>query len=244
MSEKIKQILEIAIEFCREQSQILMIGGAVLVVLIILISIISSVRKKTKDEDLDFYEEDFLSTRKSYNQGENGPHKEKHTEVTTDDVAALLEAFAQEESVEQPVKKPHSISEPEDAKVIEHVHDNIEGFLGEIARLPAKDLEAVEINIQGIEVKLKYSNKNSEEPKENLLGSSQQECNPKATIDNEQPLESINDSEEANTAILDSLIKNQGTEAVTIKKFGPNNTNRTKSGQIFTEEELEKQIKD
>ena len=58
MLENLRQLYDKAVDFCREQSEAVMIGGAVLVILIILIAVIKIARKDGKpDEDLDFDEE-------------------------------------------------------------------------------------------------------------------------------------------------------------------------------------------
>mgnify|MGYP003375577738 CR=1 FL=1 len=61
MLESFRQLYDKIIEFCREQSDAVMIGGAVLVIFIILIAVIRIARKDGKDgEDLNFDEELYI----------------------------------------------------------------------------------------------------------------------------------------------------------------------------------------
>lgn len=76
MLESFRQLYDKIIEFCREQSDAVMIGGAVLVIFIILIAVIRIARKDGKDgEDLNFDEElyikQLLEAKAAKETGEN-----------------------------------------------------------------------------------------------------------------------------------------------------------------------------
>ena len=67
MLESIRQFYDIAVDFCREHSEILMIGGAALVVLIILIAVIRHCTRGRRGDNLEFdeqrYRDELLGAR-------------------------------------------------------------------------------------------------------------------------------------------------------------------------------------
>lgn len=221
MAESASKILNSFTEFCRERSDILMIAGAALVVLIILVAILKSVAKKDDDdEDFDFDEEAFQAEGKA--QAEN---------------KALTESkVLSEKKINETVKG-----------------DKIESLLEQIAGIPTKNLEEVEIKIQGAELKFKYS-KNEFRTME---ASAPELAESPPDAESKEGSEELQAAE--NTARHDEIKKEDGShdaedekkddvgekgEKIVIKKFGPDNVDTSRSGRVFTEDELEEKIRD
>lgn len=152
--------------------------------------------------------------------------------------------------------------------------ESIAALLSEITGIPAQALEEVEIKIQGAEVKIKYSPRaTGTTAKDTRCDISIEELAreiEKAQAEAEE-IEKTGDAElreiaEALCADKPEDIDeergfilpegNPNPEAAagneqpksekdrTVKKFGPDNNDTTRSGRVFTEEELKKQIKD
>lgn len=221
MAKSASSILKAITEFCRERSDILMIAGVALIILIILFAIIKSIVKKDDDEDdFDFDEEEF-SKDKLQDKGEEKEKSAQSFEPTTEDVGKAEDRIISKQS--------------------------IENLLGEISNIPVKNLEEVEIRIQGAEVKLKYS-------KNDNMGSDGQELQTEApsgsnsageddqTIEGDcnQTAELCDNEEDAEEKAEDKKEEKHRTS----KKFGPNNIDTSRSGHVFTEDELEEQIRD
>lgn len=70
MMSDTSKILNVCVAFCRENLDILMIGGVVLIALVIAVSFLKT-SKKNEDEDLDFYEElEIKDTKKDIKEDE------------------------------------------------------------------------------------------------------------------------------------------------------------------------------
>lgn len=96
MLENLRQLYDKAVDFCREQSEAVMIGGAVLVILIILIAVIKIARKDGKpDEDLDFDEELYIKQllaakeSKAEDKTDKEPEETAAAETAAEDMASV-----------------------------------------------------------------------------------------------------------------------------------------------------------
>lgn len=206
MAESASRIWDSFVEFCRERSDIIMIAGAALVVLIVIFAIVRSVAKKDDDDDFDFDEEDFQMDKA---QEEN---------EQTDSKGLTESKILSEEKIKETVKG-----------------DGIESLLEQIAAIPTKNLEEVEIKIQGAELKLKYTkNGPKEEAGERAEAAADGACGEEIKEERkEEPKDAAGEAEPADSS-----------KEVIIKKFGPDNINTSRSGIVFTEEQLEEQIRD
>lgn len=219
-----RQILDIVTEFCREHLEMLMIAGAVLVGLIVLIAIIKAITGKDSDDDfeLDFDENELFEYK-----------PQKDAERPEADMTA------------PPEEAEASAPEPEEKEQI--AADRIENILEEISNISAQNLQEVEIKLHGAEVKFKYAKDSSGDCKFSRKAAPQVEIEPSAgdelaaegDIENTDP-QPAEPPETLPTEPVPEYVKT----AEAVKKFGPDNINTTRSGQVFTEEKLKEQIRD
>ncbi len=224
MAESASKILNSFAEFCRERSDILMIAGAALVVLIILVAIFKSVSKKDDDdEDFDFDEEAFQAEGKVQAESKALPENNTLTESKV----------LSEKKINETVKG-----------------DKIESLLEQIAGIPTKNLEEVEIKIQGAELKLKYAKNDSQttdsSAPEFAASSSDAESKEElqATENTAEHVEHDEIKKEDGTCDAEDKKNDDAGEKIVIKKFGPDNIDTSRSGRVFTEDELEEKIRD
>lgn len=212
MIKEASKIAQLIVEFCRNNLDILMIGGVALIVLVIIISIVRSSRDGD-DENLDF------------------------------DEFAKPEAKAEEEPVSAK-QAPEKETEEKPANPEKKNTPYIEGLLGELAGLSQDGIKELEIKIQGAEVKITYGNSGDsgdsgnldEEANEELREELVEETSDETLDDEIVDKEDDSQKEEVKQAVI--------TSGKVYKKFGPENNNISKSGRIYTEEELEEQIRD
>ena len=202
MFNDINNIINLIIEFCRDNVKVLMIGGIALIVIIIVVSILKGY---DDDEDDDNEEDDVID----------------------------------ENAVVEPVTPS---VEPSGQELPRETHP-IGDIIGEIANLPTQGMKELEIKIPGAELKITYSG--------DCKGESLQEeispNNPELLddVNSEGQDESLCSHEEVPEAISkDQVTDSKPREGKTYIKFGPNNNNVSKSGKVYTEKELEEQIKD
>lgn len=211
MIKEASKIAQLVVEFCRNNLDILMIGGAALIVLVIIISVVKS--SKDDEDELDYDRET------------------KTVEV---------------------VAKPEEKVEPEKETIVEFSEAQnkekkntpyIEGLLGELASLSQDGIKELEIKIQGAEVKITYGDKREMPVVEDLA---EEGCSVDAGSDTtvEKQGEPKETSERDTESKGDKKIQENNASAKIYKKFGPENNNISKSGRIYTEEELEEQIRD
>jgi hypothetical protein len=145
----------------------------------------------------------------------------------------IPEDLQKEQMVDEKTKKLEVKPIKLDGSSIERV------FLGDFSGLPTENLEEVEIKIQNAELKLRYTSSFNGIREEKVVLTGDDD----ATTSQE------------NTSIgsqLTSYVHKVGygmnkpiyTEIKKIKKFGPENQNATRSGKVFTEKELQQQIRD
>ena len=212
MFNDVNNIINLIIEFCRDNVKVLMIGGIALIVIIIVVSILKGY---DDDEDDDYDYEDY-----------------DEDDDEEDDVI-------DENAVVEPVTPS---VEPSGQELPRETHP-IGDIIGEIANLPTQGMKELEIKIPGAELKITYSG--------DCKGESLQEeispNNPELLddVNSEGQDESLCSHEEVPEAISkDQVTDSKPREGKTYIKFGPNNNNVSKSGKVYTEKELEEQIKD
>lgn len=238
MLESIRQFYDIAVDFCREQSEILMIGGAALVVLIILIAVIRHcTRGRRGGDDLEFDEQRYLDELL-------GARAEKKEKEQSAEKAEKTEKAAGAES--QPYKK--NIILPDE-------------LLEEISRASAQNLQEVQIKIQSAELRIRYAgyrdrDGESEQVHEEVLhfdktpepaAETEEAINAQPAAEPAEAQAELAESEpESASEILQEKLQPQQIARAErpAVKFGPDNLNTARDGRIYTEEELEKQIRD
>ena len=246
MLESIRQFYDIAVDFCREHSEILMIGGAALVVLIILIAVIRHcTRGRRGGDDLEFDEQRYLDEL----LGARAEKKEK---------AESAEKAEKTEKPENTEKAAGAESQPYKKNIILP-----EELLEEIARASVQNLQEVQIRIQSAELRIRYAgyrdrDGESEEVHEEVLhfdktpepaaeakGAAGAEPAVEAAEAQAEPAETQSESENESAILQEKLQPQQIAQTERpVAKFGPDNLNIARDGRIYTEEELEKQIRD
>lgn len=253
MQERLSQLFDKIMSFCREQTDIVMIAGAVLVVLIIIIAVVKSSAKRDRDDDLDFDEDEYFD--KILEQ-----KKLKEESKPESETAATEMSKALPKDMPLPHKCKQQVIFPEE-------------LLNEIARVSSKDIQEIEIKIQSAELKVKYAGckdtacidykpEERPQPSENrtepLEEADRVEPNMKSGMTEQtEEIGQCEATEEAERTlqegqaakpedVCEEVLNEFKDEAGMSKsgKFGPENLNTARSGRIFTEEELEKQIRD
>lgn len=223
----LSQIIEKVVDFCQERTDVLMIGGVALLILIVLISIVRSIVKSGDDKELDFDESIYFRE--------------------------LSEAKAKkaiQDEVSDSKEKEYG-SEPKEIPPAEKCKQNVifpEALLEELSKVSSNNLQEVEIKIQSAELKIKYSGAKldggqaleeikifQEKPDTGTETSAD-------SIDEESAEKKPIDEKESQPELAPEEIEGMKVEAPV--KFGAGNYNISKSGKVFTEEELEKQIRD
>ena len=212
MLKEASKILEIIMEFCRENLNMVIIAGAALILVILLICI-AKVFKEDEDvacEVPKFEESKFDETKLGEPKLEKAKAEEPKNEVSKEE----------SKTVELKIESTKSTSLGAIAK--------------ELAELSGEGVKNVEIKIPGAEVKITYldDTKESEEIKE---------CGSDETVTKEtEEVQKLDDSDSETV----SKEEKQGETVYVPKKFGPNNMNVARSGKVYSEAELEEQIKD
>lgn len=182
-----------------------------------LIIIISAVRSSHKDDDEDFdFDEEFFGEAK----------EEDSLEIQSSDKSEPVAAeLCRDESKTE--KEVDSSDSGESAS------EYIESILEELSEISAKTLEEVEIKINGAEFKLKYS---KGQPSDMPSPQAEDTGEPRKTCESDPDAACEGKSrEDIDTERYSDLIP---------KKFGPENDATTRMGRTYTEEELEKTIRD
>ncbi len=256
MIKEASKMVDLAVEFCRNNLDILMIYGAVIGVFIILITIVV-LAKGGDDEELDF---DEIAYNKKKNKTESQEAPKEVTKVAKEvefvsvalppltarvvieeDEQAEVPEVETEEVAEVPVEEPKveevredlPVQIPVETSVKQPVSRNtscLEEIIEGLANLSADGVKKVEIKIKGAEVKITYGDDETVSLKDEPCAEDlplEAEC--------QDELEEVQEPVEN---------KEEITEAKTYKKFGPDNNNVTRSGRVYSEEELQKQIRD
>lgn len=222
-----------------------MIGGAVLIILIILIAVIRSSNKKDSETDTDFDENLYLeqllaakTKKEAVSEKETAEPGTQGTDQSHDSVPEPAEHRQDEAesktqvSMEAPIYKglKKSVIFPDE-------------LIDEIAKASSKNLQEVEIKIQSAELRIKYAgSKDKEELLEEVKhfkGEEEQEKE-QTTTEAEHTFE---EGEELLKEKIDLEEIAEGRERRP-GKFGPENFNTARSGRVYTEDELERQIRD
>lgn len=281
MGETIGRIIETVIDFCRQNSSILMITGGILILIIIIGAVIISAKKGDKDDDLDFDERNFTENKETINHaaglsktGEEDKHgstDESKTDGNTDISSGAENSHDKANNgihqikTEETVKSDQLFEDCCSGKDKESrnseiyikkadTSESIESLLHEAAGLLAASLDEVEINIQGAQVKIKYSKKTTDEPgsssdNTDCTGGTEDKTVKNHIITDDMCEETAESNMGKETLHADIKDEPDGVPAGNCPsagriKFGPDNLNKSRSGKVFTEKELMEIIKD
>lgn len=230
MIREASKIINCILEFCRENQEIIMYAGLALLGAIVLIAIICAFLNR-KDSTINI--------------------QEPLVKVTIEDSQKALKpadkACSEDSSSKDCVRegKPSSRT------------DCIESIVEYIQSISPELLNEVEIKVHDAEIRIRYSNdkarervKNEEPQKPEEIQESEEVQEPvenqETEIINEDTIENVTEDaienviEDATEGVIEDT-----TEGVTVRiKFGPDNINISRSGRVFSEEELEEQIRD
>lgn len=274
MLKEAGKILNVIIEFCRDNLNMLMVAGVAIIVLILVISIVKS-SKEDDDFDLDIDLDEFaeilkeielktMDLKAAEGAKETGIHlvdvlqppktacvevfqdepfnveeceAEQPDEELYEEVAVEADGITVEKTEQEIVPKNEGIIQDADDRLPEQKKHtlvttntvSLGAIVEELAELSGEGVKKVEIKIPGAEVRITYVDEEKTLEDAPLKEKPLDVQKDKVTI--EKPyLADDNDAKE--------------DTAPAIKKFGPENMNTTRSGRIFSEEELQKQIRD
>lgn len=222
MIREASKIINCILEFCRENQEIIMYAGLALLGAIVLIAIICAFLNR-KDNTINI--------------------QEPLVKVTIEDSQKALKPADKACSEDSSSKDCVRESKPSSRT------DCIESIVEYIQSISPELLNEVEIKVHDAEIRIRYSNdkarervKNEEPQKPEEIQESEEVQEPvenqETEIINEDTIENV--TEDA----IENVIED-ATEGVTVRiKFGPDNINISRSGRVFSEEELEEQIRD
>ena len=247
MIKEASKIVDLAVEFCRNNLDNLMVYGSLIAIFIIIFSIVR-VSRKGDDEDLDFDEVAYKKEKEDQGKQDVSvvDSKSEFVGVCLPPLTARILAY--EDSVDEfEVPEADLVDEFEVPKADSEVKTEapavgpqrvvskntscIEDIIEGLANLSADGVKKVEIKIQGAEVKITYGNDEVLNVVEDT-----QVCDSKPVAETKP----CDKGEELGEVPDQKKI----IEAKIYKKFGPDNNNVTRSGRVYSEEELEKQIRD
>ena len=222
MLKEASKILEIIMEFCRENLNMVIIAGAALILVILLICI-----AKVFKEDEEVVCEVPKFEESKFDEPKLGkPILEKPKAEEPKNEASKAEELKAEDSKEE--------SKTVELKIESTKSTSLGAIAKELAELSGEGVKNVEIKIPGAEVKITYLDENEDSEKT-------EECRSDATTTEET--EEVQKLDESDCEVV-SEDEEQGEIAYVPKKFGPNNMNVARSGKVYSEAELEEQIKD
>ncbi len=240
MLESLRQLYDNIVDFCREQSDAMMIGGAVLVVLIILIAVVryflkQDNSKQEADESLEFDEKQYLDKllgAEAEKEAQEEAQTKTQEEVQTE--TQIKENLT--EKKEYPYKK--NIIFPDE-------------LIDEITKASAQNLQEIEIKIQSAELRIRYAGyQDKGEVQEEVKHFDSAADSADKEKEQDGDAEAVETERSAASEETEEILKQKiepamiAEESIKHIKFGPENFNIDRNGKAYTEEELEKQIRD
>lgn len=234
MIREASKIINCILEFCRENQEIIMYAGLALLGAIVLIAIICAFLNR-KDSTINI--------------------QEPLVKVTIEDSQKALKPADKACSEDSSSKDCVRESKPSSRT------DCIESIVEYIQSISPELLNEVEIKVHDAEIRIRYSNdkarervKNEEPQKPEEIQESEEVQEPVEIQEPEEVQEPVENqeteiiNEDTIENVTEDAIENvieDATEGVTVRiKFGPDNINISRSGRVFSEEELEEQIRD
>lgn len=224
MAESLNEIIDIITGFCREHASVLMIAGAVVVVLIVLIAAICGARRGKK---------------RAAESAANAA-----APAISDDPALQTSEQPKPPAVPQTPEPERPPKQPQPADQHGAEKGRIENLLRDLQSFGGGGLEEVEIKIQGAEIRLRYAGNDTKVIRYETLAEKEKDM-PAGENAADQPDQKMS---RGGACDLDGGekegIAGEDFPRDKISKFGPDNINRTRSGRVFTEEELTGKIRD
>lgn len=224
MAESLNEIIDIITGFCREHASVLMIAGAVVVVLIVLIAAICGARRGKK---------------RAAESAANAA-----APAISDDPALQTSEQPKPPAVPQTPEPERPPKQPQPADQHGAEKGRIENLLRDLQSFGGGGLEEVEIKIQGAEIRLRYAGNDTKVIRYETLAEKEKDM-PSVEKAADRPDQKMSrggacdpDGGEKEGIAGEDFPRDK------ISKFGPDNINRTRSGRVFTEEELTGKIRD
>lgn len=282
MIKEASKILQLIIEFCRDNLDILMIGGVAAIALILLVSGIKYFKDEDDDdEDIEIDELELLEIVEQVKQmQEEKEEKVEDEEAEEDEVEVVLppltaRIMAEDESADEPAANELVEDEQADEEPLEFANEKqaaekslelpqeepskntstIENLVEEIANLSGTGVKEVEIKVPGAKVKITYS-RGDDNAKNGETQDASEGRNLDANTDDEPSVHSESGVTKAPNSAdilggngnlngnLNGITADGTGGASSVIKFGPDNINMSRSGRIYSEEELQQQIRD
>lgn len=240
MLESLRQLYDNIVDFCREQSDAMMIGGAVLVVLIILIAVVryflkQDNSKQEADEALEFDEKQYLDKLLGAEA-----EKESQEEVQT----------KTQEEVQTETQIKENLTEKKEYPYKKNIIFPDE-LIDEITKASAQNLQEIEIKIQSAELRIRYAGyQDKGEVQEEVKHFDSAADSADKEKEQDGDAEAVETESSAASEETEEILKQKiepamiAEESIKHIKFGPENFNIDRNGKAYTEEELEKQIRD
>ena len=303
MPQSFNQLFEKVVELLKEQVHIVLIV-AIVVLFCLLLIVIKKIAKRNKnemeEESLDFIEnlkfdiEERKAEEKKAKEKEQGTaeqveqkkqelqtkqtdqetqQEQRECETQTEDTQQKSKHQTEQETDVQQTKKEIKNEILDEKGKIQVVL--LQELIEEITKISPRNLEEVQIKIQGAEIRLKYTRTDSEAQvyryeagaadknfKENTY---HENCNEleqedkdytevSDTRDKDDAMKQSAELDPAEEEILkfEEMLKEMQRQraeeekvaAELLAKFGADNCNTTRTGRVFTEKELEEQIRD
>lgn len=237
MDTEIREWIIMIWEYCQEHWAAAIAAAVVLLILVISFFLVCTAKR----EDA-----------KAKAQAEELTEPKHEPETTIDEPAAVTTAEQSIESVQQTASE----QKPVQAALTDAVMKQLMRQVEEVSAASGQKVESIELNIEKARLTIRYA----EEPAEESDDAKPQ---PKCTLELHDA-DAINSAEKnghddgigtqagngvetqagIETQNGDSDGAGQNEESVMPRKFGMENMNRTKSGRVYTEDELLSQIKD
>ncbi|MEE0796284.1 MAG: hypothetical protein UIJ88_00455 [Anaerovoracaceae bacterium] len=227
MAESLNEIIDIITGFCREHASVLMIAGAVVVVLIILIAAICVARRGKK-----------RAAESAANAAAPAISDEPAPQTSEQPEPPAVPQTPERPEPERPPKQPQPADQHDAEK------GRIENLLRDLQSFGGGGLEEVEIKIQGAEIRLRYAGNDTKVIRYETLAEKEKD------MPAGENAADLTDQKVSRGGTYDpdggekEGIAGEDFPRDKISKFGPDNINRTRSGRVFTEEELTGKIRD
>lgn len=239
MIREASKIINCILEFCRENQEIIMYAGLALLGIVILIAIICAFSNRKDSSTINI--------------------QEPLVKVTIEDAQKAPEPAGKVCGEDSSSKDCVHESKPSSRT------DCIESIVEYLQSISPELLKEVEIRVHDAEIRIRYSKmcsndkahenvKNEEPQKPEKIQDPEEVQKPEEiqeTVEVQEPVENQESeiiTEDAIENVTEDATENvieDATEGVTVRiKFGPDNINISRSGRVFSEEELEEQIRD
>lgn len=262
MTDSLNQMINKVSAFCGEHTEILLTLCAVVIALIVIIAVIAGIRSRNRGK----YKTDMAAPAAGIENEKTAaePQPEKPDEPEQKIAACDDINTSAVSSKEDDIPVTHAGAHKADVAETKIYHGKIQNILEELSGMAAGGLEEIEVKIQGAEVRIRYSSRElaakgagangmNSSGQSGVIGAPGEGSTDGEKIDKiiEEKITPDDISEEISHIAGENSGKghtagaeNQAGSETKFRKFGPDNINRTRSGKIFTEQELSQKIRD